>query len=168
LPQGEIRSGSLVGGRLEAGDVHEWRFAIRASDVLTVNAISHQGNLVLYLLDEANELLLRQDNAPPLAVESIAAFELDEPGDYRLLVEVIGAQGGDYHLQFMLSDSYTFVMQGLLEADEPEENISLAAESDHSWHFYGEEGDMVVVLIVPQDEMDPFLRLYGPDGSYAA
>jgi len=164
LPQGEIGSGNLVGGRLEAGEVHEWRFAIRASDVLTVNAISTRGNLVLYLLDESDELLLRQDNAPPLAVESIAGFELDEPGDYRLLVEVTGAQEADYHLQFMLSDSYTLVMQGLLVDDEEEENIRLAAESDHSWHFYGEEGDTVVVLIIPLDDMDPFLRLYGPDG----
>jgi hypothetical protein len=164
VEQGDLESGNLVGGRLEVGEVHEWRFAITASDVLTVSAIADQGNLVLMLLDEEDNILHEQDDAPPRAVETVAGFSLTEPGDYRLLLQVTEEITADYHLLFMLSDSYTFVMQGLLVSGQEQNNISLAVESDHSWHIAAEEGDTIQVIVRPLNNMDAFIRIYDPAG----
>ena len=161
--QGELASGDLVGGRLTLNEIHEWRFAIRASDILTVSAIADQGNLVLRLYDESGELVQEQNEAPPLAVESITGLELSEPGEYRLLVSVADGQTADYHLLFLLSDSYTFVMQGLL-FPEVEEMAEVRADSDHSWHFAAMAGDTVGIMVIPLDEMDAYFRLYDPAG----
>jgi hypothetical protein len=162
--QGDLASGNLVGGRLEIGELHEWRFAITASDVLTVSAIADQGNLVLMLLDEEDNILYEQDDAPPRAVEMVAGFSLAEPGEYRLLLQVTEEVTADYHLLFMLSDSYAFVMQGLLVSGQDQNNISLAVESDHSWHIAAEEGDTIQVIVRPLNNMDAFMRIYDPAG----
>lgn len=169
VAQGELDSGNLVGARLEAGTVHEWRFAVRASDVLTLSVVADQGSLGLSLFDEAGDLLLEQADNPPLTVAAIENFALTEPGEYRLLVGLSAEDVAEritavYHLLFMLSDSYTFAMQGLLEADMPENNISLRADSDHSWHIAGEAGQTIWVVVTPLDEMDPFIRLYDSAG----
>jgi hypothetical protein len=164
IEQGDLTSGDLFGARLEVGEVHEWRFIIDNSDVLTVMAVADQGNLVLSLLAEDGTLLLEQDEAPPRAIEAITEFVLDKPGQYSLLVAVTDNTTADYHILLLLSDSYNFVMQGLLVDGQEQTNISLAAESDHSWHFAAEEGDSIRVQVWPRDSMDPFIRIYGPDG----
>jgi hypothetical protein len=164
VEKGELISGELFGGRLDAGEVHWWRFAIEESDFLTVTAVANQGNLILVLLDEEANTLHEQNDAPAQAVESILNFELDEPGDYILEVRTDDNVTADYGLLFMLSDSYTFVMFGLINYDQQRPNIILEADSDHVWHFAGTAGDQITVLATPQDDMDPFLELYGPDG----
>ncbi|MFO7537397.1 MAG: hypothetical protein R6X32_04970 [Chloroflexota bacterium] len=174
IEQGSVSSGDLVGGRLEAGESHRWRFEIRATDVLTVSAISGRGNLVLKLLDEEGILLLEQNEAPAQMVETIADFVLDQPGEYSLLVEAVDQTTVDYHLLFLLSDSYTFVMQGLIVVGQERSNVNLAPDNDHVWHFAGTAGTIIAVLILPEDNtMDPFIRMYdsegenimGPDGA---
>ena len=165
IEQGQLLSGELVGSRLAIGEIHEWQFEIEASDVLTVSAIASQGDLIITLLADDDTILQQQNAAPEQEVETIVGFELAEPGTYRVLVEVEGYNTtADYHLLFMLSDSYAFVTQGLLLADTEQTNIILAAETDHNWHIVGEAGTTISILITPLDNMDPFIRLYGPSG----
>ena len=69
---------------------------------------------------------------------------------------------GNYAMIFLLSDSYNFVAKGILNYGDSR-TTTLMADSDHFWFFDGEIDDTITLAIIPNDDGDLFLELYGSE-----
>lgn len=164
--QGRLEPELVVKGSLAAGAVHLWEFELDAPDTATISVAPHPDlNVALTLLGPDGQVIVdNQDNASTGRTESVGDVELPAAGIYQLLIRRVSGQAGAYAAVMLLSDSYTIVFPGSLRYGDSA-TVTMAAESDHMWHFPGTAGDSITIIITPQDNSDIFFALYGPDMS---
>jgi hypothetical protein len=93
----------------------------------------------------------------------MADVTLIDPGVYDILVSSPSGELGYYAILISDQDSYPYIFQGTLQIGDTG-SAALAAESDHFWHFTGAAGQTVTISVVPTDDSDLFLNLFGTNG----
>ncbi|GAB4161369.1 MAG: hypothetical protein Fur0021_34470 [Candidatus Promineifilaceae bacterium] len=163
--KGELEAENLAVEIIAAGETHQWQFVVDSSDVLTVNVASPVTmDMVVTVLDGSNNVLQTQNNANNGAPE-IVVTNLPGAGTYLIRLNEAAGLEGSYSMILQDSASYAFVFKGTLEYGDAE-SVLMAPQSDHFWHFLGNEGDSIAVLVAPNDNVaDVFFELYGPDAT---
>lgn len=165
VDKGELEAQDLAVETIAAGETHQWQFVVDSSDVLTVNVASPVTmDMVVTVLDGNNNVLQTQNNANNGAPE-IMVTNLPGAGTYLIRLNEAAGLEGSYSMILQDSASYAFVFKGTLEYGDAE-SVLMAPQSDHFWHFLGNEGDSIAVLVAPNDNVaDVFFELYGPDAT---
>jgi hypothetical protein len=162
--QGVIADEELVGGFLDTRRIHRWTFSVTAGETITVSAaMPSTGDMVLTVKDEAGNQVAEQNNASAGVVETMAGLSISQAGNYQLEIRAANGAASPYALFLLYSGSYAFVAQEILNFNTTRSG-SLAAEHDHFWFFEGNTGDSVTITVVPNDNGDLFLELYGANG----
>lgn len=165
VDKGALETQDLAVETMAAGEIHQWQFVVDSSDVLTVNVASPVlMDMVVTVLDGNNNVLQTQNNANNGAPE-IVVTNLPGAGTYLIRISEAAGLAGSYSMILQDSESYAFIFKGTLEYGDAEQAL-MVAQSDHFWHFLGNEGDDIAILVAPNDNnTDIFFELYGPDAT---
>ena len=174
---GTLTNGSLTLGTISDGDLDAWTFDASTGDnlVVRVGLLASQGFfdpwLRLYGPDGA--LLGSQDSGSGLAAE--IAFMATNSGTFTIVVADGGYTGfggtGTYQLNYVKVPGSFVVSAGDEGGTLTNGSLTLGTISDgdlDAWTFDATNGDNVVVrvgILTSQGFFDPWLRLYGPDGT---
>ena len=122
-------------------------------------------DVVLSLFDSNNVTLVNEQNSAAVgAPETITNFNISSPGIHSVQIKTIEGAQTDYAMMFMDAESYSFIFKGLL-IENTSQSGYVEADSDHFWFFSIESSDSVSFRITPEDNGDPYVELYDPDGS---
>lgn len=151
---------------LNTNSVHQWSFNINSSDAITVTvAPGSNANIVLSLIGPNDDTLVdRQNQASAGQVETIRNFSLTDSGTHKIEIRSDPPASTNYALMVMDSESYSFIFKGTLVSDQQRMDTS-AADNDHLWLFEAEDGDSISFTVRPDGDEDPYLELYGADGT---
>ncbi len=165
VDKGELEAQDLVVETMAPGETHQWQFVVASSDVLTVNVASPvMMDMVVTVLDGNNNVLQTQNSANNGAPE-IMVTNLPGAGTYLIRVSEAAGLAGSYSMILQDSAAYAFIFKGTLQYGDAE-SVLMAPQSDHFWHFMGNEGDSIAILVAPNDnEADVFFELFGPDAT---
>jgi hypothetical protein len=164
LDQMELPVSSIETGHLLANEIHRWPHVITATKRLTVNLASELSlDLALRIQDAEGNVIAEQNKALAGEPEIIREVLLPEAGIYDILVSAPSAESGHYAILISHSDSYPFVFQGTLDFGESAAG-TMPEENDHFWFFSGAAGQVVTIIVTPNDGSDIFLNLFGTDG----
>ncbi|MCA9937773.1 MAG: PPC domain-containing protein [Anaerolineales bacterium] len=165
VDKGSLEAQDLVIEILAAGLTDQWSFVVDNTDVLTINVDAPVDmNMVVTVLDGNNNVIKTQDNATGGAPE-IVVTELPGAGTYFIRVNEATGQSGSYSMILQDSGAYPFIFQGTLVYGDAESAL-IVPNSDHFWHFMGNQGDSIAILVAPNDnESDVFFELFGPDAT---
>jgi hypothetical protein len=163
--QGALSTEELVGGTFAANTVHSWTFTVGASEKITVSVAGSSGiDIVLSLVNASGNTVTEQNLVPAGEVERITGLALASAGEYEIRVRSQNGAPGSYALMLLYEDSYSFVAKQIVSYGISL-TAALAEESDHLWFFHGNSGESVTITILPNDNRDLFLELYGIDGT---
>ncbi len=151
---------------LSSGIPDRWSLAVDTTDSITITiAPASTANLVISLVNENGvEIIDAQDQAPAGEVETIEAFNIAEPGIYEIYIGTEPDIQTDYALMVMNSESYSFSFQGTLVPSSPRSD-SLKPDNDHFWFFPLSDGTNINIRVSPDNQADPYLELYDPQGT---
>ena len=164
--KGHLDYEDLVMSTLESGAVDNWTITIDSSDFLTITvAPASSANMLLSVLDESGQIIVdRQNQAPAGEVETITNLSLTEPGSYQIHIATDPAVQTNYALMVMDSSSYNFHFRGTL-IPGAQRTDSLAVDSDHFWFFSAFDSETINLQVMPYEDADAYVELYGTDGS---
>jgi hypothetical protein len=161
---------TLTLGSLEIGqmqDVEDHRWPYETSDVQVINlqiAPEPDLGLAVTINDPNGQSIVEDETLQAGQTLILTDIPLTEPGIYEILVSSPPGSSGNYAILVGDDESYNFVFTGFLE-DGDSFDAEMDAETDHFWHFTGEAGEVIDILVTPNNVEDIFLRLFGPDGS---
>jgi hypothetical protein len=78
-------------------------------------------------------------------------------------VKTAAGNPAEYALMLLFEDSLNFLFKPIITYGFEERDIALLSDSEHFWHFAGNQGDNILITADPDDATDVFLELYGPD-----
>jgi hypothetical protein len=162
VDKGEIQVQDWIIDRLEANQVHSWLFVVEANTTITVSVSAAKSvDAALSILDSSGTVVQEQNQAPAGQVESIAGLALSAAGDYEIRARTATGAAADYALTLLDDESFPSLFRGILGYGEGQA-ASLAAGSEHLWHFSGNAGDNITITVTPNDNSDLYVQLYDP------
>ncbi|MFQ5401319.1 MAG: hypothetical protein ACE5E7_17185 [Anaerolineae bacterium] len=160
---GSLDSEELVSAHLPVDELHSWTFSVAASDTITVSAAATgNADILLSVVGPGGITLRSQNAAGPGLVEIMTELPLPSAGDYQIQIRSANGLAGDYALMVTDSGSYNFVFRDLINYGDSRSAL-MTAESDHFWFFAGNQGEVITIAILPTDNSDLFMELYGAD-----
>jgi hypothetical protein len=157
----------LAMASLSSGGIDNWTLRVDSSNSITITvAPAASVNIVITVLDDTGAAIVdRHDQASAGEVETITDLNLTQPGLYQLYITAEPNDQTNYALMILDSESYDFIFKGNLSDSTPRSD-SLKADKDHFWFFSASDGDNINMSVTPIGETDPYLELYGSDGSW--
>ena len=164
--KGELIPEDLIISNLGAGNTDRWELDLEAGDAISITVAPATAlDVVLSLFDSNNVTLVNEQNSAAVgAPETITNFNISSPGIHSVQIKTIEGAQTDYAMMFMDAESYSFIFKGLL-IENTSQSGYVEADSDHFWFFSIESSDSVSFRITPEDNGDPYVELYDPDGS---
>jgi hypothetical protein len=161
----ELETESLNKDTLAPNQIHAWPITLfSTNETVTVTATTaDNANLILAIVDEAGTTLVEVNNSGVGGVETIPQFALSAPGPYLVHVKTAAGNPAEYALMLLFEDSLNFLFKPIITYGFEERDIALLSDSEHFWHFAGNQGDNILITADPDDATDVFLELYGPD-----
>lgn len=164
--RGQIVPEELKADSLNAHEVHSRTFTTTVSQTIRLQvATDLETDATIVVVDENGTAVTGQNLAPTGEVEALLDLSLPQAGRYHVHVHAPDGTPGYYAMMLLDGDSYSFLFQGTLNYGSSA-GVSLAAETDHFWHFSGNAGETVTVTIVPGNNEDMFIELYDPTGNW--
>lgn len=166
VEKGNAELEDLIINRLESGNIDSRTVSVTSSTALTVTVAPAQAtNIIITVLDPNGQVIADgHDQAGAGEVETITDLDAPESGIYRIQVSSDSAEATDYAMMVMDSDSYSFEFMGTVDLGI-QRGDSLAANNDHFWFFSANDGESINLTVTPTDDRDPYVELYGPDGT---
>jgi hypothetical protein len=160
-----LNLGSLEIGQFQGTTNHLWPYVIPEDQVITLQ-IAPEPNLgvAVNVNDPNGQMIVEEGSFQASQALILTDIPLTEPGTYEILVSTAAGSSGNYAILVGDEESYNFVFRGFLE-DGDSFDAEMAAESDHFWHFTGQAGEVINIVVTPNDVEDLFLRLFGSDGN---
>jgi hypothetical protein len=169
---GMVGYGTTVTGSINDDNPEDrWQFQAAANDVVTIIMDCTGGPLDPYLQllgPGGNEVTWDDDSGGGLNAR-ITGFRLLEAGTYTIVATRYPANsGGDYSLRLYEG----LPAAGISSLPGYEESVTgslNSAQYEHLWDFQGHAGDIITLdLTRTSGDLDPYLRLFGPDGELLA
>jgi hypothetical protein len=155
---------SIETGRLGEYEVHRWTHEITSTKQLTVSLASdYLLDLAVSIVDDGGHIIAQQNAASGDEPEILRDVTLLDPGIYDILVSSPTGEPGYYAILISDDESYPYIFQGTLAVGDIG-NALIVRDSDHFWHFSGTAGQAITINVVPTDNSDLFLNLFGTDG----
>jgi len=160
---GVIEYGTPVEALLPGGGEHTWEFEGQEGEGIRVamRAVSGGVDAYLQLYSPDDELLIYDDDSGADFGALIEYYVLPTSGRYRIVASNISGEPGEYELTLELVE---LEVQGGLSFGQSA-GAALEPGARHNWSFEGQQGDFVTLSMIALDEqVDPYLELFGPDG----
>ncbi|MCB8984192.1 MAG: hypothetical protein H6659_10220 [Ardenticatenaceae bacterium] len=162
---GEINSGEPVNGRLESANNDVWTFNNAGPSYATISLRPETDNLdlTLTILDPAGQTVARIDHGYAGDIETATDLLLTDNGRYLIEVSEFFSEAGRYVLDFSLSSTPLFNSGGRIDAGQSIQS-DLPSNGQQYWTFIGDSGELISIVVTPDEGFDALLNLYGPDG----
>lgn len=151
---------------LDNGVTDIWSFTSEGARyaTLTLSADNDDLDLKMTIISPSGQTIAVIDNGYTGAVETATDIVLTENGRYFVQISEFFAETGWYTLSLVLTDDPLFTQGGAIRYGQSLQS-DLSGEDQQVWLFDGTASDLVSIVVMPEDEqLDPILDLYGPDG----
>lgn len=166
---GSLGQQDLVNGNLEANVKDVWTFSLPGPRYanLTLSPDNKDIDLILTLISPTGQTVTRIDNGYAGDTEIVIDNLLQDSGLYVAEVSEFFGDSGRYTLSLVLTEEPLFGGGGRLAAGQTiQSNLTRGAQ--HVWTFSGDAGELVSIVLTPDNQFDAILDIYGPDGSRLA
>lgn len=166
---GSLGQQDIVNGDLEANVKDVWTFSLPGSRYanLTLSPDNKDIDLILSLISPTGQTVTRIDNGYAGDTEIMIDNLLLESGLYVVEVSEFFGDTGRYTLSLVLTEEPLFGGGGRLAPGQTIQS-TLARGGQHVWTFSGNAGELVSVVLTPDNQFDAILDIYGPDGTRLA
>lgn len=166
VSKGILGPEDLIISSLAIDTADRWTMNLNTNDRVTITvAPGKPVDLALSVIDSEGKVLVNQQNLGQTGeVETIVDLSLTSKGMHELLVQTVDGEQTDYALMLMNQESYKFVFRGTF-FDNDSRNDLLPEDTDHFWFFNALSGDSLSFEVTPNDNGDPYIELYDPNGS---
>jgi len=148
---------------LEAEQAHLYPVEFDYSGAITITAIAEPTmNLVLEIIDPANDVVQQANNTGNGGLESIVNAQLNVALDYKIRLYNLNNNEGDYCLLFSEGGGFPDTIKGRIEYGQTVTNQVEVLGIDY-WCFLGANGDNVTISSAATGSTGDFvLGLFGP------
>ncbi len=166
---GSLGQQDLVNGNLGTNIKDVWTFSLNDSRyaTLSLSPDNKDIDLILSLIGPTGQTVTRVDNGYAGDTEMVIDNLLLENGLYVVEVSEFFGEPGRYTLSLVLTEEPLFGGGGQLSPGQTIQS-SLEPSGQHVWKFNGNAGDIVSVVLTPENRFDAILDLYSPDGTRLA
>ena len=163
---GSLGQQDLVSGDLRANVNDVWTFSLPGPRYanLTLSPDNKDIDLILSLISPTGQTVTRIDNGYAGDTEIMIDNLLLDSGLYVIEVSEFFGDTGRYTLSLVLTEEPLFGGGGQLTTGQTIQS-SLARGAQHVWTFSGNAGELVSVVLTPENQFDAILDIYGPDGT---
>lgn len=167
--QGGLGQQDLVNGELEANVKDVWTFSLPGSRYanLTLSPDNKDIDLILSLISPTGQTVTRIDNGYAGDTEIMIDNLLLDSGLYVVEVSEFFGDAGRYTLSLVLTEEPLFGGGGQITPGQTIQS-TLARGAQHVWRFSGNAGELVSIVLTPENQFDAILDIYSPDGSRLA
>ena len=163
---GNLGETDMVNGQIQSGIKDIWTFSIEEPRYATISIKPENSDLDLTfsLFGPNGQTIANIDNGYAGSTEIITDKLLTNPGLYVIEIGDFFNVGGQYTLSLILTKDPLYGGGGditfgqIIEGDLPQ-------NGRHGWTFNGNAGDIITLVLTPEDDFDAILELYAPDGS---
>ncbi|MEZ4593038.1 MAG: hypothetical protein R3D55_18130 [Chloroflexota bacterium] len=148
---------------LAAAETHQWPMLLENTGAVTVTAVAEPTmNIVLEILDPANDVVQQANNGGNGALESIVNLQLNLALDYKIRIYDLNAAQGDYCLIFNEGGGFPDTIKGRIAYGQTLNNTLEVLGIDY-WCFMGTSGDNITITASPTGTGgDLAIGLFGP------
>lgn len=166
---GSLGQQDLVSGNLGTNIKDVWTFNLSDSRYATISLSPDNKDidLILSLIGPTGQTVTRIDNGYAGDTEMVIDNLLLENGLYVIEVSEFFGEPGRYTLSLVLTEEPLFGGGGQMSPGQTIQS-SLPSNGQHVWKFNGNAGEIVSVVLTPENRFDAILDIYGPDGSRLA
>lgn len=166
---GSLGQQDLVNGDLEASVKDVWTFSLPSPRYanLTLSPDNKDIDLILTLIGPTGQTVTRIDNGYAGGTEIMIDNLLQDSGLYVVEVSEFFGDSGRYTLSLVLTEEPLFGGGGRLAPGQTiQSNLTRGAQ--HVWTFNGNAGELVSIVLTPENQFDAILDIYSPDGTRLA
>lgn len=166
---GSLGQQDLVNGNLGPAIKDVWTFSLPGARyaTLTVSPDNKDIDLILSLIGPRGQTVTRIDNGYAGDTETMVDNLLLDSGLYVVEVSEFFGSPGRYTLSLVLTEDPLFGGGGQLALGQTIQS-DLVRGGQHVWKFSGNAGDLVSIVLTPENQFDAILDIYGPDGARLA
>ncbi len=166
---GSLGQQDLVNGDLEANVKDVWTFSLPGPRYanLTLSPDNKDIDLILTLISPTGQTVTRIDNGYAGDTEIMIDNLLQDSGLYVVEVSEFFGDAGRYTLSLVLTEEPLFGGGGRLAFGQTIQS-NMARGAQHVWSFNGNAGELVSIVLTPENQFDAILDVYGPDGTRLA
>lgn len=166
---GSLGQQDLVTGDLEANVKDVWTFSLPGPRYanLTLSPDNKDIDLILTLISPTGQTVTRIDNGYAGDTEIMIDNLLQDSGLYVVEVSEFFGDAGRYTLSLVLTEEPLFGGGGRLAPGQTIQS-NLARGAQHVWTFSGDAGELVSIVLTPDNQFDAILDIYSPDGTRLA
>ncbi len=166
---GSLGQQDLVNGDLQANVKDVWTFSLPGPRYanLTLSPDNKDVDLILTLISPTGQTVTRIDNGYAGDTEIMIDNLLLNSGLYVVEVSEFFGEEGRYTLSLVLTEEPLFGGGGRLSPGQTIQS-TMARGAQHVWTFNGNAGELVSVVLTPENQFDAILDIYGPDGTRLA
>ena len=138
-----------------------WPLTLTNSEVITIGiAAEPTMNLAVAVYDEADNLLIEQNNAPAGQLERVVNLRVDPDIAYVIQVYETNGREGTYFMT-IVGDRTEVILnsRGILTYGQTRQDI-LAEDHRHFWYFYGNAGDIIDITTTTDADKLILISLY--------
>ncbi len=162
---GEISNQGTVNGRLDNNLNDIWTFTNSGPAYATISLKPETNNLDLTLtvIDPAGQTVAKIDHGYAGDIETATDLLLTDNGRYLIEVSDFFRESGSYVLDLTLSGTPIFSGGGQINPGQIIQS-DLPPNGQQFWTFTGAAGDLISIVVTPDERFDALLNMYGPDG----
>jgi hypothetical protein len=163
IVQGNINSQSLVADTLTAGVGHQYNFEVNAGEIISISLVMvNDNNPTFQLVDPDGDVIAQQDEGLGGETEHLIAFSITETGQYAIVIREVEGDPAEYAMTMgKNSDAFVLVFNDPLFYGQTGRTF-IKPSHLHYWHFYGEAGDEITIVVEPLGDADMAFRVRDP------
>jgi hypothetical protein len=148
---------------LAVEEAHLWPIAFENTGAITITAIAEPNmNLVLEILNPANDVVQQANNGGNGALESIVNAQLNVALEYKIRVYDLNATEGEYCLIFSEEGGFPDNIKGRIDYGQTINN-TVEVLAINYWCFSGSSGDNITISASATGNNGDFvIGLFGP------
>jgi hypothetical protein len=152
----ELKEGTLA----DPDAVDNWVFSANAGERVSI-VLNSQFDNYLELFDPTGELIASNDDSGDNLNAALFDVLLNKTGQHVIKIRGYNGQTGPYAVA--LTGGHPTIGGGSLNAGET--RAAVLSEQGYKWRYQGQEGDYLSIKAQGEPGIDPFLAVYGPDGT---
>lgn len=162
---GSLEATERVNGRLQPNVADIWTFNASGGQyaTVTVSPDDPEIDLTFRIINPDGVTIGQFDNAFAGDSELIFDFLLSESGRYVIEISEFFKDPGRYTLSLVLTDEPLFTEGGEIKFGQTIQS-ELPPSGQKVWQFFGDAGQTVSLVLIPEGGFDGILELYAPTG----
>ncbi len=164
---GSLGETDIVNGRLDPSITDIWTFNGDRGRYATITASPDNNetlDLTLSIIGPSGQTITQLDNGFAGDTELVSDLFLATQGVYLIEVSDFFNESGRYTLSLVITDAPLFNDNGRIEIGQTIQS-DIPPSGQKIWTFDGIAGELISIVLVPEDPFDAILNFYSPDGT---